>query len=128
MANKTSRYNITMDQGSTFSLAVVWNDENDEPVDLTGYSARMHIRQSYSNNTLIESMTSSNGEITITANTGQVTVTLPATRTASINSTANTSSTPYSSTYVYDLEVESSDAVVTKLIWGSVTIYKEVTV
>jgi len=31
-------YNFTLDQGSTWTLQIVYNDSNGNPINLTGYS------------------------------------------------------------------------------------------
>jgi hypothetical protein len=42
----TPRHDIEIHQGVTFMLGLVYKDPNGEPVDLTGYSARMTVRDS----------------------------------------------------------------------------------
>lgn len=125
MAKKAT--NLTMDQGSTFGLTVLWQDDDGNAKDLTGYSGRMQIRPSYTSNTIIESLSTSNGEITIEASNGSIQLTLPATRTSAINATAVVTSKPNKSVYIYDLEMEDADGNVLKLLWGDMTVFAEVT-
>lgn len=37
-------YDITTYQGSTFSLGVTWKDDEEEPIDLTGYAVQLQVR------------------------------------------------------------------------------------
>ena len=39
-------YDITIEQGATFRLSLVWKDSSNVPVNLTGYTARMQVRRS----------------------------------------------------------------------------------
>lgn len=127
MSAADSRHNITIWQGGTFGLTVVVKDANNAVRDLTGHTARMQIRSSYSSSTVAESLTTSNGEITINATAGSLALTLSAARTADITVDLNSSSKPPKSMYVYDLELLDSSNAVTKLLWGDVTVYGEVT-
>lgn len=72
------RYNITVYKGTTFALAPTWKVDN-LPVDLTGYTADMQVRD-VSNN-LITELSTSNGRITISAALGTVNLALTATQT-----------------------------------------------
>lgn len=127
MSAADSRHNITIWQGGTFGLTVVVKDANNAVRDLTGHTARMQIRSSYSSSSVAESLTTSNGEITVNATAGSLTLTLTAARTANITVDLNSSSKPPKSMYVYDLELLDSSNAVTKLLWGDVTVYGEVT-
>lgn len=69
------RYNITVVNGTTFTLAPIWKINN-LAVDLTGYSADMQVRD-VSNNLIVE-LSTSNGKAVISAGLGQVTFTLSA--------------------------------------------------
>lgn len=39
------RYDITLESGATFDLPLSWVDANSTPVNLTGYSAEMQVRE-----------------------------------------------------------------------------------
>lgn len=121
-----NKYNLTMWQGSTFGLSITVKDSTGAVQNLTSYSARMQMRPSYDSGTVTETLTSANGEIVITANTGTVNLTLAATRTANI-SVDMTNGKPPRSSYVYDLELVDSGNTVSKILYGDVTIYGEVT-
>ena len=40
------RYSFVIEQGATTDFEVIYNDSDGNPIDLTGYTARMSIRQS----------------------------------------------------------------------------------
>jgi len=122
-----NKCNLEMFQGSTFSVNVTWKNADGTNKDLTGATARMQIRSSYNSNVVVESLSSSNGEITTNADTSTFILILPATRTASINVNRNSTSIPPRTKYVYDLEAVESGGVVTKIIYGELTVYGEVT-
>jgi len=72
------RYNITVINGTTFTLAPIWNISN-LAVNLTGYTADMQVRD-VSNN-LITELSTANGRAVISPGLGQVTFTLTAAQT-----------------------------------------------
>ena len=121
-----NKYNLIMYQGSTFGLSITVKDANNAAQNLTSYTARMQIRQDYTSGTATETLTSANGEITITAATGNVSIELAASRTANI-SVDMSNGKPPKSLYVYDLELVDSASKVSKLLYGDVTVYGEVT-
>lgn len=118
--------NLQLDQGSTFAFSAVWADADGVPRDLTGFSARMQLRTDYANATPAVSMSTANGEITITPASGKIDVMLGADRTALIP-IANSASVPPKQKYVYDLEMVSSSNVVTKILYGTCEVWGEVT-
>lgn len=122
-----NRYNITMWQGSTFNLVITVQDADGNAQNLTSYSARMQIRPSYDSGAITESLTTANGEITITAANGNVALALSATRTANIYVDPLGSTKPPKTTYVYDLELIDNANTVTKLLYGDVIVLAEVT-
>lgn len=121
-----NKYNLEMWQGATFAMTVSVKDSNSEVQDLTNYDARMQLRTSYDAGNPTETLTVSNGEITITAAEGNVALELAATRTANIP-VVMTNGKPPKTTYVYDLELIDGDGRVSKLLYGDVNVYGEVT-
>ena len=108
-------YNFTLDQGSTWTLQVVYKDSNGVAVNLTGYTAEMQVRRKFDSDTPVLTLSTSNGGITIVGATG--TLNLVATdEQAAIDA----------GLYVYDLEL-STGGVRTRLIQGTVTVSGEVT-
>ena len=127
MSCDDNKYNLTMWQGSTFGLAITVKDANNAVQNLTSYTARMQIRPGYNSGTVTETLTSANGEILITAATGNVSIELAASRTANIAVDMDSPSKPPKSTYVQDLELIDGAGKVSKLLFGDVIVYGEVT-
>jgi hypothetical protein len=88
------------------------------PTNLTGYTARMHIREDIADTVTILTLVSPTN-ITLDTALGKVTVTISATATAGLNFEQA----------VYDIEVVDSAGtpVVTRLAEGNVTLSREVT-
>jgi hypothetical protein len=108
-------YNFTIDQGSTWTLQIVYNDSNGNPINLTGYTAEMQVRRKFDSDTAVLTLSTSNGGITIVPLTG--TLNLVAT---------DEQAAIAAGLYVYDLEL-STGGVRTRLIQGTVTVSGEVT-
>ena len=86
------------------------------PMDLTGYTARLAVKDKIGGTVLL-SLTTENGGIAIDNTKKTITLTVAATETDDFTWTRG----------VYDLEMVSPTGVVTALISGSVSISKEVT-
>jgi hypothetical protein len=104
--------NLTIDQGTTFSISIELSDAIDNPLDLTEYTIRAQLRKSYGSNTFTEFSTSSgdnpeNGVITLSLTSEQTTSLRPG-------------------RYVYDIEIENDDEVV-RVLEGIITVTPEVT-
>ena len=87
------------------------------PQDLTGYIARMDIKDKIGGTVLL-ALTTENGRITVNNTTKTITLVISADDTAAITRKKG----------VYDLELESPAGVVTALMFGTVTVTNEVTV
>lgn len=87
------------------------------PLDLTGYTARMQIRQSIGSPQPLLELTTEDGGIIIDAATGTVERRIDAAATAALTWTQG----------VYDLELVDPDGFTTRLAQGSVTVEREVT-
>jgi len=72
------RYNISVINGTTFTLAPIWQIDG-LPVNITGYTADMQVRD-VSNNLVVE-LSTANGKATIQGALGQTTFTLTAAQT-----------------------------------------------
>lgn len=108
-------YDIIIEQGATFTRTVTWKDEAETPINLTGYSARLQMRESVDATSTFLSLTSGSG-ITLGGTAGTILIEISATDTAALTQSG-----------VYDLELVSGAGVVTRLLQGSVTLSKEVT-
>lgn len=87
------------------------------PVDLTGYTARMQIREKLDSTTVIKELTTENGGIVIDTVKSQIKMIITA---------ANTTLFTFNSA-VYSLEMIAVDGTVTTLVNGTLTLVKEVT-
>lgn len=105
-------------QGANFDYTLTWQ-AGGSAVNLTGYSARMQVRDSYDAGTAIVSLTSGTG-ITLGGTAGTIILELSATATAALDGTPNTQ-------YVYDLELVSGAGYVTRLVEGRFYVFPEVT-
>jgi hypothetical protein len=110
--------NFIIEQGATFSTSLtVYNDlAREEPVDLTGYTARMMIRTDYENPAALVSLTTENSRITLGGDEGTIALFISATDTAGFTK----------GNYVYDLELVSG-SVVTRVLQGKIEVSREVT-
>lgn len=70
-------------QGADLNFGATVANDDGTPVNLTGYTAKLQIRQTHTGSLLAESSTS-NGEIVITALIGIVTVTMPGAKTGAL--------------------------------------------
>lgn len=122
----SGRYDIELDQGSTFRRTIVWKDSSGALVNLTGYSARMQVRPSMSSSTVTASLTNSNGGITLGGAAGTIALYLSAASTAAI-STASPSQFADAFVGVYDLELVAVNGDVTRLLHGDFIVNPEVT-
>lgn len=101
--------NLVVDQGTTFASSIELLDQNDEAVDVTGYSARGQIRKHFSSTNSVSFTTGlSNGSLVISL-------------------TANQTANIISGRYVYDVELVDSTGTVIRILEGIVTVTPEVT-
>lgn len=104
-----TRVSIVIDQGSTFTSTISLNDQNDNPLNVTGMIANAEMRKTYySVNAVSFSTNLSNGFLTLS---------LSAAQTASIED----------GKYVYDVILTDNSGNVTRLIEGLVTVNPSVT-
>lgn len=106
--------NLLIEQGANFSSTITLFNDDDTVFNLTGYTAAGQIRKSYSSSSASATFT-----ILFSADRseGQITLSLTSTQTAAVEE----------GRYVYDIEVTSSDSVVTRVLQGTVTVSPNVT-
>lgn len=109
--------NLVAYQGASFDYTLTWL-AGGTAVDLTSYSARMQVRESYDAGTAILSLTSGSG-ITLGGTAGTIYLEASAAVTAGLDGTPNKQ-------FIYDLELENG-GVVTRLVEGNFTVNPEVT-
>lgn len=112
-----AKIDLTIEQGATFRKTFRWRDSTNTPIDLTGYTARMQIREEYDSSNYIIELTTANGGIAITEAEGVVDLFISDSNTAAITNKRG----------VYDLELITPSAEVIKFIKGAVIIIEEVT-
>jgi hypothetical protein len=108
-------YNFTIEQGATFNLLMTWKIDN-VAVNLTGYTARLQARIDVDETDTILSLTTGAG-ITLGGAAGTISLDQTATQTALLPK----------GEYVYDLDLQSSGGIVTRLLQGELNISAEVT-
>lgn len=111
------KYDITIEQGATFSLVLSWKDSQGNPIDLTGYTAKMDVRRSYSSSDTLLSLRTNGEGIQIQELNGKINLSASAELTEKLP--------PVSA--VYDLELTSPGGIVTRLLEGRVVISPEIT-
>lgn len=109
------QYDITVEQGSTFSLTLTYKDQRGYVIDLTDHTARMQLRPSVGSSTIALELTTANGRIAIDGAQGKITLQIGATDTAGLSGTG-----------VYDLELVNG-AVVQRILEGTYSVSPEVT-
>ena len=131
----TGVYNLCINQGATYSVTFVWNTGTScscsggcsgscscssstlTPVDLTGFTAQMQIRQTVQSATILYTASTSLGQIVLGGTAGTIALTIPASDTAGFTWLRG----------VYDMNLTSSGGIVTRLIQGNVIVSPEVT-
>ena len=109
------KYNMVCPQGSTFSQDLTYSVD-DAPVNLTGWTAAMQIRDKHTSTTAISTLTTVNGGISILGG-GVIRITISNTATAAF----------LAKDYVYDLELTSPLGVVSRILEGKFIVTPEVT-
>lgn len=109
---------LKIDQGATFRKSVTWKAGTPAtPVDLTGCTARMHVRSDIKSPTVLLNLTTANGGISLGGIAGTIALYLTDDQTTAIAWTSA----------VYDLEIEFASGDVRRLMYGAVTVSPEVT-
>ena len=110
----SSNYDFSIIQGSSYNIRTVVKDSSSIAINLSGYSARGHVRYGYSNTGILLNLNPVihnsyvSGIVTVSG-TGESTSNLPAGR------------------YVYDVEIYESGGYVLKILKGNFFINSEST-
>jgi hypothetical protein len=106
-------------KGSTFVKVIQWKTGTPPTaVNLTGCTARMQIRKSVNDSTVLDNLTTENGKLEIFApSNGSFKILIPAATSSAYNFTSA----------VYDLEIVFSDLTVVRIIEGCFIAVPEVT-
>lgn len=116
-------YDITVEQGSTFSLAIALKDSLGAAINLTGHTFRGQIRKTISDTTIQASFTFN---IDAPATLGTLTATISAANTALIEMPTNNTPNHTTVRMVYDIESEIG-GVVYRWLQGIANISPEAT-
>ena len=110
--------NWEVDQNTTFTFIVEYKDNSGTPIDITGSSAKMQVRDVKGGSKLAFSLTSPSGGITIDGPNGKLTIKITPTQT-------NKLFYPKSS---YDIMLTDSNLNKIKLLEGFMTLSRSVTI
>jgi hypothetical protein len=113
---EAGEYDITIEQGSGFSLPLTYEAPEGSLVDFTGSTARLHVRSKYSSTDALIELTTENGGIELTED-GEITLSMSAEDTAALSFSRG----------VYDLEIVPPAGEPYKIIKGNVFFAPEVT-
>ena len=105
---------FTVTKGDSFHRQITWSDDSG-PINLTGYTARMQIRASYTSASALISLTQASG-LTLGGAAGTI----------DINITSNQTTALAAGTYVYDLEM-TYGATVKTILEGTFVVTPQVT-
>lgn len=108
---------LILEQGTTWRQPFTWESSPGVPVDLTGWTARMQVRETASSPAVLLDLTTSNNGLVISALTGTITTHVTDTVTSALSFTSA----------VYDLELIDPSGNVTRLVRGNVMLSPEVT-
>jgi hypothetical protein len=108
--------NLVCPQGATFQKVLTYKIGR-TPVNITGWTARMQVRENYESASTLLDITTANNGIILGGAAGTIT----------LNVNSATTSAFRAGIYVYDLELISASGVVTRLIEGRFTVTPEVT-
>jgi hypothetical protein len=113
---EAGEYDITIEQGSGFSLPLTYEAPEGSLVDFTGSTARLHVRSKYGATDKLIELTTENDGIVLTED-GEITLSMTAAQTAALTFSRG----------VYDLEIVPPSGEPYKIIKGNVYLKREVT-
>lgn len=110
-------HHFIIEQGATFGQTLTLKDSAGSAINLTGFTGAMSLKRNPSATDTVLSLTTSNGRMTIDGSAGTVALLISATDTAALEADDG----------VFDLEITSGAAVVTRLIEGTYSIRRNIT-
>ncbi len=114
---KPAELKFTIYQGATFRRRLRWLNPDKTPIDLTGCTARMQVREEVESTAALLELTTENGRIALGGTAGTVNLLIDAGTTAAITWSGG----------VHDLEIVHPSGEVTRLAEGSCCVSPEVT-
>jgi hypothetical protein len=128
------KYNFTVEQGTTVDFAVNYKDSESNPIDISGYQARMQLRPEKGSSilylTLSSSLDSTYTGLNLSGSGGSSASTPPSSGSIGVYISAVSSSMLDFEKAFYDLELvygSGNTATVTRVLEGTITLNKEVT-
>ena len=109
-------YHFTCEQGATFTRDVEVTNFDDSIRILAGFTARMQVRKDLAAASALVELTTENGGISITPNTGTVSLSISAADTAALQFSG-----------IYDLELVGGTGVIERLLQGNFNLDMNVT-
>lgn len=112
-----------LERGATFSHETIWTKQNIsnpdqyDPIDLTGYTAKMQVRSKVDDTVVVLELSTLNGKIILGGLNGKINLLVPYTDTENL---------PVGM-YKYDLELKSPTNFVNRLIEGDFYIKGDIT-
>lgn len=127
------KYNFTIEQGTTVDFEIQYKDSNGDPIDLTGYSAKMQVKSNYADKnpkSFLSISSSLNTDGTGLNLSGSDGITPLASGSIGVYIAACTSSMLNFDTAYYDLELYSGSGecpYTIRLLEGQIKLSREVT-
>lgn len=106
-----------IEKGATYEHTIYWKDKLKQPINLTGVTARMQIRESVESSVVILELSTTNGKLIITPLLGKIDFLIDSTTTSNL----------IGSEGVYDLELTLVNGKIKRLIEGGIVFSPEVT-
>lgn len=113
----SAKYDFEIEQGTDVSVPLILKDKDGGVIDLTGYKARMQMRQQIASPEAVDTLTTENDRIEIDGTNGKIT----------LHFTHEVTETYPAASLVYDVEIVSPGNLVTRILKGKVKILGEVT-
>ena len=114
---KPANLKLQIYQGATFRKRLRWLNPDQTPIDLTGCTARMQVREEVESTAVLLELTTENGRIALGGTAGTVELLVDADTTAAITWGGG----------AWDLEIVHPGGEVTRLAQGSLCVSPEVT-
>jgi hypothetical protein len=111
-------YDLRLEAGADFERTLTWVADGDA-VNLTGYTARLQIRDKQTSTEPLLALTTENGGLTLGGAAGTIALVISAAGTMTLSDALLTG--------IYDLELIAPAGRVTRLLRGNVTIAPNVT-
>ena len=113
-----AKYNFKIEQEATFHRVITWKAGTPPvPVDLTGCTARMHVREFVSYAVKLLDLTTENGGLVLGGVAGTINIDITHALTATLDVRRA----------VYDLEIQFSNGAVRRVLQGVIDVSPEVT-